>query len=476
LQKVRLGLFDDPYTDVEEIERAFDPALSTGIALQLSRDSLVLLSNDGLLPLSPDVSTVAVIGPNADSIRNLFSGYTPPAGVELEHAIMSGSDVTMAGILDGGFAAALDGAGGDRDGTQPTGQGGLLDAFSEVTEASPADALARIRNLFSATPTVLEAIQAVASASTKVLYDEGCELTGPSETIDRAVAIAQTADVAVLVLGDKTGWAYDATGGESRDRSSLRLPGHQERLLEAVCRTGTPVVVVLVNGRPLPVPDTDPPVRAVIEGWQPGAAGGQAIAECLFGLTNPGGRLPMTIPRSAGQCPIFYGRKSAGSYKVAGPGASHNYTNEPGTPSFVFGHGLSYTTFRYDLIKAELDTESVGIGIRLTNTGVVPGDEVVQVYIRRRGVALTQPVQKLVAFQRLKLEPGQSRIAEFDIKLAQLATVDSTGRLALYPGPVSVMVGSSSADIRATVTLDISAGTEIELDHQAFFAATRTTS
>ena len=204
-----------------------------------------------------------------------------------------------------------------------------------------------------------------------------------------------------------------------------------------------------------PVPDTDPPVRAIIEAWQPGAIGGTAIAEALFGLLNPGGRLPITVPRSAGQCPLYYARKPGAAYSESNIEMGYQYSNEPGTPAFPFGHGLSYTTFGYDRLSANLSNDSLRVSTRLANTGDIAGDEVVQVYIRQPGTELTQPLQRLVAFARVHCEAGASKDVTVEIPIGQLATLGSGGRRTLEKGTIAVMVGSSSSNIRCTASVKV---------------------
>jgi hypothetical protein len=441
-EKFRLGLFEDPFVSVGDLARDFDPRSAPTIALALARKSIVLLANDRILPLRRDLSKVVVIGPNADEVRNLFSGYSPPAGMELAHAIMHGRTMTMAGLFDAGV------------GKETPSHDVITETFGTVTESAPDEVLAAIRRDYAATPTVLSAITALVADSTVVVFEQGCELNDQGESITRAAEAATGADVAILVLGDKSGWTYDATSGEGRDRSSLRLPGRQEELLRAVCGTGTPVIVVLVNGRPIPVPATDPPVRAIVEAWQPGAIGGTAIAEVLFGLINPSGAFPSRF-LSAGQCLLYYARKPGAAYSGSGIGVGYHYTNEPGTPAFPFGHGLSYTTFGYDRLSAILSDDSLQVGTRLTNTGDTAGEEVVQVYIRQECTELTQPLQRLVAFARVQCEGGTSQELTFDIPVGLLAALGSDGRRTLEKGTIAVMVGSSSSNIRCTTSVKV---------------------
>jgi len=227
-----------------------------------------------------------------------------------------------------------------------------------------------------------------------------------------------------------------------------------------------------VNGRPMPLPPTEPRVRAVLEAWQPGATGGRAIADILFGVAVPGGKLPITIPRSAGQCPIFYGRKPGGAY-LDGP-RGHNYTNEQGSPAYPFGHGLSYTTFRYHDLKIEplelKADETVRISLSISNEGNCPGDEVVQLYVRQRSTSVTRPVQELAGFCRLFLAPRQRRRITFEMSVAQLAFLNSQDRLVIEPGEISVLLGSSSADIRETGSFQV-IGPVAELPYRRHFTS-----
>jgi beta-glucosidase len=471
--KFQLGLFENPYAELTQLSHVFGDPSPNELAYQLALESLTLLENDGILPLPLTVRSIAVIGPNANSVRNLFSGYTPAAGVEMRHAILEGSNTTMAGIL-GGDASLFDGPGSGGSPGEHGEPNAALGVFTTVTSTTPVAALEEVCDIYPNTPTLLDSVRAIVEPGTEVFYDEGCEINGPVESIEDATEVARKADVAIIVLGDKTGWAYDAPSGESRDRSTLELPGHQVRLLQEVCKTGTPVIVVLVNGRPMPLPPTEPKVRAVLEAWQPGATGGRAVASVLFGAATPGGKLPITIPRSAGQCPIFYGRKPGGSYSDSATSVGHNYTNESGRPAYPFGHGLSYTHFRYhglEIHPQKLSADdSIRISLSIGNEGQYPGDEVVQLYIRLRSTSITRPLQELAGFHRLFLAPGQERRVTFDMKAAQLACLNAQGEFVVEPGEIVVMLGSSSADIRVTGNFHLM-GPVLRLSHRQHFSS-----
>ena len=277
-----------------------------------------------------------------------------------------------------------------------------------------------------------------------------------------AVELAAASDVVVLVVGDKAGLTQSCTSGEGRDRSSLALPGVQEDLARAVFATGTPVVTVLVVGRPCGTEELHQGSAAVLLAWLPGQEGGAAIAEALAGTVNPGGKLPISFPRSAGQLPVFYGHKVSG-------GRSHwhgEYVDGPTSPLYPFGHGVSYTTF--ELVDPVVLTstagpgDSVAVSVSVANTGALAGEEVVQVYVRDLHASMTRPVLELKSFARIALAPGASRAVRFDIPVAQLGFYDADLRYVVEAGEIEFLVGTSSADLLAAGTVAIVGGGPVE--------------
>jgi beta-glucosidase len=307
-----------------------------------------------------------------------------------------------------------------------------------------------------------------------VLYTQGCDINSDRrDGFGEAIAAAQQAEVAIVVVGDKSGLTDDCTSGEARDRANLDLPGVQQELVEAVVASGTPTVVVLINGRPLSITWIAQHVPAVLEAWLPGEEGGEAVADVLFGETNPGGKLPMTFPRSVGQVPIYYGHKPSG-------GRSHwktTYVDLSNKPLFPFGYGLSYTTFsltdlRLDRCQAQAgDVVQVSVGV--TNTGDRPGDEVVQLYVRDEIATVTRPLKELKGFRRLHLGPGERRTVTFDLAVDQLAFLDRDLRWVVEPGAIQVMVGTSSADLPLRACFEIVGETQEVGDRRVFFSTTR---
>ena len=259
--------------------------------------------------------------------------------------------------------------------------------------------------------------------------------------------MAAECDVAVMVMGDKAGLTDDCTSGESRDVASLDLPGVQEELVHAVLDTGTPVVLVLVAGRPIGSAALHERCAAVLMAWLPGEAGGAAIADALTGDVNPGGKLPITYPRSVGQVPVYYGHKLSG-------GRSHwkgDYVDSPAAPLYPFGHGISYTTFALSDASVAATrcrgTTRSRPTVTVTNTGGRDGDEVVQLYVRDPSASVTRPVLELKGFVRVSLGAGESRRVTFSTPVGQLGFHDRDLAYVVEPGELDVFVGTSCVDL-----------------------------
>jgi beta-glucosidase len=275
---------------------------------------------------------------------------------------------------------------------------------------------------------MLEQIRKIVSPGTEVLFNDGSDL-------EAARALARKADVAVLGLGEKSG-----ISGEGYDRSDLDLPGNQQSLLEAVVGTGVPVVLVLQNGRALTIPWAAERVPAILEAWYPGEFGGRAIAETLFGDNNPAGRLTVTFPKRVGQLPVYY------NYF---PSKKNKYVNGDDSPQFVFGFGLSYTSFKYDHLEVAAppsgSSGDVLVSFDLTNTGSRGGDEVAQIYIRDEVASVATPVKALKAFSRLHLAAGETKRMTLRVKQSDLAVWAADNQWKVEPGEFTVTVGGSSA-------------------------------
>lgn len=400
--KFLVGLFDAPYqTDLAGADEEVENPTNEDVALQASRESIVLLKNDKqTLPLDR-IKTIAVCGPNADEEGYALTHYGPLA-----------VDVT----------------------------------------------------------TVLEGIQAKVEDKAEVLYTKGCDLVDAhwpeselieypltddeQAEIDRAVANARRADVAVVVLG-----GGQRTCGENKSRSSLDLPGRQLKLLQAVQATGKPVVLVLINGRPLSINWADKFVPAIVEAWYPGSKGGTAVADVLFGDYNPGGKLTVTFPKSVGQIPFNFPCKP--SSQVDGgknPGPDGNMSRVNGA-LYPFGYGLSYTTFEYSNLKISpaviTPNETVTVTLNVTNTGSRAGDEVVQLYTRDVVSSVTTYEKNLAGFERVHLQPGETKQVTFHLDRKQLELLNADMKWVVEPGEFVVMAAASSEDIRQTAVLRV---------------------
>ncbi len=423
--KMELGLFDHPYVDEDQALEVFDKSENQALALEIARRSIVLLKNDGVLPLKKSLKRIAVIGPNANDGRNQLGDYSYPAMMEL---------VRLRRLQD---PSLMD-------------QGRVSDGGRQIL-------------------TILEGIRRMVSTHTELFHAKGCEVQGEDRSgFPEAVAAAREADAVVLVLGDRSGLTPECTTGETRDCAELRLPGVQEELAKEVIALDKPVVVVLVNGRPYAIPWLVEHANAVLEAWLPGEQGGAAVAEILFGEANPGGKLPVTFPRGVGQVPVYHYAKPSGM----GSFWYRDYVDERAAPLFPFGHGLSYTTFSYsDLTiepKGAAPGEQVHISLRVTNIGSLAGDEVVQLYIRDEYASVPRPAKELKGFVRLTLQPDESQTVTFHLPVNQLAFFDPCLDLVVESGKVQVMVGSSSEDIRLRGEFVIPGSAKIPVAERVF--------
>jgi beta-glucosidase len=397
--KFEMGLFDDPYVDPEEADRVVGCDEHRGLALTAAHEAITLLKNENnLAPLDLSaIKTIAVIGPNAN--RGLLGGYS---GVP-KHNV-----------------------------------------------------------------TVLDGIKEKVGKKVKVLYSEGCKITiggswnqdevvpsDPAEDrkqIAEAVRVAKKADVIVLAIGGNEQTSREAWGlNHMGDRTSLDLIGRQEELVKAMVALGKPVIVFLFNGRPLSINYVAENVPVIYECWYLGQETGHAVADVLFGDYNPGGKLPISVPRSAGHLPVFY------NYK---PSARRGYLFDDVSPLYAFGFGLSYTSFAIE--NPRLTKKKIGLNgttqvqVDVTNTGKRTGTEVVQLYIRDLVSSVTRPVKELKGFKKVRLEPGESTTVTFDVTPAALSFYDVNMKYVVEPGDFSIMVGNSSQDADLTkLTLQV---------------------
>jgi beta-glucosidase len=396
--KFLLGLFENPYVDVERTVKITNSTETRALAAEAARRSIVLLKNtNNLLPLDRNtLKSIAVIGPNAN--RAHLGGYSDDPGRGI--SVLQGITDKVGSGIKVNYA----------EGCKITKQGG--DWFADTSQLSdPAE---------------------------------------DAKLITQAVEVAKTSDVALVVVGsnedtNKEGWADNHLG----DRDSLELVGRQNDLVKAILATGKPTIVMLINSGPLSINYIAENVPAILEGFYLGQETGIAVADVLFGDFNPSGKLAVSFPRSVGQLPIFYNRK---------PTAKRGYLFTSKEPLFPFGFGLSYTTFEYsDLAISPAQIPANGqatVTVKVTNTGKRAGDEIVQLYIRDLVSSVTRPVMELKDFRKVKLAPGESKTVEFVITPDKLQFYDLNMKRVVEPGTFDIMVGPSSASYK-TVKLEV---------------------
>jgi len=398
--KFRLGLFEHPYVDLDYAKQVMHSAEHQKLALEAAREGIVLLRNEGnLLPLKKELKSIAVIGPNADNIENLFGDYAPM--VIPQH---------VASILDG--------------------------------------------------------IKAKVAPGTRVRYAKGCNVNDRDKAdFQRAIEAAKGADVAIVVVGEQARREGQEnlpppTDGEGYDVASLDLTGVQEDLVKAIQATGTPVVMVLINGRPLSTRWEAEHIPAIVEAWEPGEAGATAVADVLFGDYNPSGRLAITIPRSVGQLPAYYNYPPSKKYWVKGAWTNtRGYVDMPASPLYPFGFGLSYTQFQYSNLRILpapiLNEGNTQVSVDIEDTGKRAGVETVQLYLHERFTPVATPVKQLRGFERIAIEPGEKKTVKFTLDPEDFQLLDRDMRWVVVPGIFDIFLGRSSEDIAATGSLDV---------------------
>jgi beta-glucosidase len=392
--KFQLGLFESAHADPDRPAKVMDSVEHKALARQVARESIVLLKNAGdLLPLSRQIESIAVIGPNADNVYNQLGDYTAPQPKGKVVTVLEG---IRAAVGPGTVVRYAKGAG--------------------ILDSSEAD--------------FAEALDAVRKSSVAVVVMGGSS----ARIFDTAFAGTGAAKPEVLANGS------DMEAGEGFDRATLNLAGVQQKLLEQIVATGRPVVLALIEGRPLEIAWEAKNVPAILNAWYPGEAGGLAIADVLFGDYNPAGRLTISVPRSVGQLPVNYGQPR------------QDYIDMPASPQYAFGFGLSYTTFKYENVNASVHASpqsiSADVTVDISNTGKLAGDEVAQLYLHPVASSVETPEKALRGFQRVHLEPGQTRAVKFHLEPEDLAVFNQRGKWVVEPGMFEVMVGGSSDAIQ----------------------------
>lgn len=441
--KFALGLFDDPYVDEDPDRLDVIAHEGADLALTLARQSVTLLRNDdGVLPVSKSTTRIAVIGPHADVVSTSFPGYTYFAALAMFGGAVAGEKANMAGAEEAEAAAA----------------GSMGDVLSSQFGSHLDQGLEEYARTVYGASSLVEAIRAAAPDADVVSVSGTGVLDSEPADLEAAVAVAESADVVVLALGGRPGWFGAAmTEGEGSDRADIDLPSVQVELARAVAATGRPTVGVVFTGRPFALTALEAVVPTLVHVPYGGQSGMTAVAEVLVGDVDPGGRLPLSLPRHSGQVPLHHGQHLGSGYRRTEADAHKGYTDMSSQPLHPFGHGLSYTTFEYSALRladAEISTDgTVRVGVTVTNTGTRPGSDVVQVYASHRARLVTRPAQELVAFARVELDPGESSRIEVAFSTGQLAYLDIDGAFVFEAGDIDLGVGASSDDIRQRATV-----------------------
>ncbi|HVC79844.1 MAG TPA: glycoside hydrolase family 3 N-terminal domain-containing protein [Chloroflexota bacterium] len=414
--KFRLGLFEEPYVDADAAPAAFETRDQRELARAAVAESVVLLSNDGVLPLAPTLRRLAVIGPGADDPRLLQGDYHYPAHLEI---IYNATENPLHPSL------------------VPKATGDYAPGPYYTPHVTP-----------------LAGLRAALGSTTTITHARGCEVLGEDRSgFDEAIAAAREAEAVIVVVAGKSGLMRPATVGEFNDAVNLDLTGVQQQLVEAIAATGTPLVVVVLSGRVHTLAEVAARANALLYLFPPGEEGGNGLADVLTGAASPSGRLPVSLPRSVGQIPVHASRRAGGD-RVMMLG---DYIDSPTSPLFPFGHGLTYTTFTYSSfsVRAGATTAPIEVAIVVRNAGARGAAEVVQLYCRDEVASVARPDRILVGFARVRLEPGQAARLTFTVHPSRLAFFDPQMRFVVEPGDFTFAIGASAANIKAEGTVTI---------------------
>lgn len=432
--KFRMGLFEHPYALTgEELEQMVHHRSDDTVSMQAAQESLILLKNNGALPLSGELKTIAVIGPHAVNARYYFGGYTHLSMVEAQHAAAR----SMAGV----------GAGGDTSEIEMERVPGTNVQVDETEEFHSV-----LRKLEPGCRNLVQVLEAELPNVT-ILHAAGYPKAGSDESgFAEALEMAAKADVIILTLGGKNGSGSIATMAEGVDGTDINLPPCQDAFIRSAAKLGKPMIGVHFDGRPISSDTADELVDAIVEAWTPAKFAAEAVVNVLTGRYNPSGKLPLTVARNAGQIPVYYNHPNGSAWHQGPSIGFKDYVDCPHTPRYCFGHGLTYTSFAYSdlkLSKKEVcPDEALTVSVKLKNTGDVAGTEVVQLYLRDVHASMTRPVIELQGFARVSLAPEEEKNIRFTVHPSQMAFLDEDMCWKIERGEIEIQLGSSSEDIR----------------------------
>lgn len=453
--KFRMGLFEHPYAlEGDELKEVFCGDNDRQLTLLSALESIVLLKNDGCLPISPKVKRIALIGCHGKNARSFFGGYTHMSMVEAVHAVANSIAGMESGAVDASRMQTVPGTQIQSDETEE---------FDQILRLQKPEC----RSLFEEMKDRLSDVE--------VCYAYGYPIAGNDTThFQEALELVKTSDLVILTLGGKHGSCSVASMGEGVDSTDINLPYCQDEFIRSAAAFGKPMVGVHFDGRPISSDAADQYLNAIIEAWNPSEMGAQAVTQVLTGDYNPGGKLPVSVAYNAGQIPIYYNHPNGSAYHQGASIGFQNYVNTPHTPRYFFGHGLSYTEFTYKALKLAGHRfgpgDTIELDVTVENTGSVAGDEVVQLYVTDVYASMTRPCMELAGFKRVRLLPGEEKTVHFSMKASQLAFLDAHRQWKVEAGEFKVMAGSSSADIRLTDTFEITEDGYVEGRNRGFYA------
>lgn len=447
--KFELGLFENPFMDSDEMKHILSDSDSKILAKDTAVKTTTLTKNNGILPLNKKYKKVGIIGPCADSLRSFFSCYSYGALAEILHLKKSNDmDMAIAGVSD--TMAAIRQPDIDDD---------------EIEEI--------LRNEYPEALTLYGALKE--NREIEFIYDKGCHIKNSESSIENAVNIAESCDAVILAVGGRNGWGFACTTGEGIDTTEIGLTGHQKELIQEVYETNKNVILVHMDGHPIVDEFVYENIPAILEGWLPGEMGGSALADVILGKQNPGGKLPITVPRNVGQTPVYHYQYNGSGYKAMELGGVNpdGYINSTARPQLAFGHGLSFTDFEYSNFSVKLDTTGkypiANISVTVTNTGETDGDEVVQLYVSDLIAKCTRPNQELAGFKRVFIRSGHSKNISFTLNMNQLAFYDD-GNWLLEKGDFDIKICKNADDVIFSETISIPKSIIVKRLEREYFA------
>ncbi len=472
--KFRMGLFEHPFAlQGKSLQDIFGREEGRKLSLRSARESIVLLKNNGVLPLRQErtgraesaengrkLHRIALIGPHADSSRKFFGGYTHMCMMESVYAVANSIAGVNGTVWNAGEdAARIPGTNIQSDETE---------TFEQILRRQKPGCASLLEELRKRMPDA------------EILYAHGYPIAGADESgFEEALQAAKEADLVILTLGGKHGTCSMASMGEGVDASDINLPRCQDAFMKKASAYGKPMIGIHFDGRPVSSDVADETLDAILEAWNPAETGAQAIVDVLLGEYNPSGKLPVSVAYHAGQIPVYYNHPYGSAWHQGASIGFVNYVDLPHKPRYCFGHGMSYTRFSYENLRMEKNEieadEAVVIHMEIENTGKYTGTEIVQLYLSDKYASMTRPVKELAGFARVTLEPGERKQVTFKTAASQMAFLDRDMRWKIEKGAMEVEVGSSSEDIRLRGEYRVRGDAWIQGKKRRFYAETLVT-